>query len=803
MKLLYDEAQLPETLPNPKKTEAGDNFSGVNLHFSIGWVVFCSGTKHSVAHTYTCHAWGYLMLIRPHVNYARNRPELRWHLGIFLNNYPVRCIVSKHSTDCRRSLLWPQPHDPQAQQKFDSLRPQALRDGKVKKRFLSHTSISPRPASTPLGYKAHSICGTTDNSAPADGSVDEHNLLDGHRAIYVERLAQFLPEEVDLQRTPSLNARVGDRKTWKPMAAVDSRQSDMNPFSDWRTALRLLKRHSEPCSETKMEKTGTPWRWVSRYGQRDHVCQTIDPPREPQEWTTSSFVAYIHSLVMFVPPGELLHSILPAEARLENLITGSDKNRLIQSAFNNTERRNVVSVEAGNIALQYFYWARRMNDARALCLRLEYLFDELPTSTCNIVLRASAVDKDIHNFSFFLDRMVLQGFRPDHMTWCNLLMALTHVDDQLEVIGEMRLRSMMHRSDVQRDVARQMCLAEFHRSEGSDLSIGPLFKRMSDRYGRGWLSTSTGNIILSEVMRPRSGPKILAMVRALGLMNEMKQYGFVARSSTMDIFIKRFVVMKRVDLLIEVLRTFDKDWSLEPDRQAHWRLFQYAWAAEKPYFLRAVWSSACLNGFTTTWMRYLVMQSLVANELQLPPPSRRGTFRTYIGQFLVGLDSLNESAHSRGNVLAEPGFMALKSNLATIGQGRLTNKLITYLDEALAQDARWASFEDDSGQYVNGVWESAVNFDQRSIDRTSWRMKRLLLQQTKRFLRRRSQMKKMTYLPNKNKVTKYLKGLKLSHRARLPRRGSQLRFRPGSRPHPPREMSKETSEVRQIVRNLT
>ena len=526
--------------------------------------------------------------------------------------------------------------------------------------------------------------------------------LDRDRTRYIERIAKYLPEEQELgrrsyraQKRPSHHA--GEISN---LSSIEGHQAKENPFLDWRTALAMLKRHYEPkVAPVKKGVDGIVRRVNSRMSNYD-LHQTINPPIKPHIWTEAALTTYIQDLADFKPPRPVVFEVLSTEHKdpeSASIMAVADS---MEKTLNDPQLRKYINTEACNIALQFFYDRSMMNRARRLYSRMEYLNLNLSVTTWNIILRACASLKDLHNFTYLLQEMIIRGFRPDETTWETFVMVLTSTKAKRAVVDTIRSARIMDNGRTGRDIATQMVRHEFAEHRIHYANDAPFFDRMRQLYGTDWVSTSVGNTIISLILQMFQGQHIKAVIQALRTLYEMKQYSFKANDITMRILLKQCIQIKREDLSIEILDIFETHWGLKPGLLAHQTLFEIFWQHKRLNMLRVIWISACFNGHVTFKMQNHVMQSLLKSAGALQGCQEPASFRSLVGRFLAGVQDVSKwHADSDGlcfkfrrkERVAAKYLLAVKSNLAAIGQGRLKDGLISQLRSALAVDEHWAS----------------------------------------------------------------------------------------------------------------
>ena len=535
------------------------------------------------------------------------------------------------------------------------------------------------------------------NEFPHESEAEIRRRQDRER--YIDQIAQHFPQGNKGVRSAAAKQRRSEYVTWRP-PSVKRHEHEENPFHDWQTALMMLKKHYKPESRVEPQHADTGLvRQVHSTTFKEGLKNTIVPPEKPHEWTQRSLTGYIQALAKFRPPRPIFFEVLPDDAKRQYLKSFTGVADAIESALYSTELRGFANIDAANIALQFFYDKEMMDRARSLYLRIEYLYLGATTVTWNIILRASASNKDLHNFSFLLDKMIGRGFKPDQETWAIFIMTLDSEHAKRTTIESMRARGIMDDPAVMRDVATQMVQAEFAEHFEQNKSPGTFFEKMHVQYGLDWLSTSTGNIIISEVIRSANGDPRVAVVQALRLVYELKQRSFAANGVTMELLLREAGRSRQSGLLVEILTIFENHWRLRPDREAHWRLFLHAWRNKALNFLRVIWASACLNGFVSFRMQDLVIRSVLSFNRTSGHSVQPIPFKCLAGWYLLSVDPSrplpgeNSLCWKPGEEerMAAQGVLAMKSNLATAGQGYLACGLVAYLRHALTVDSHWSS----------------------------------------------------------------------------------------------------------------
>lgn len=566
-----------------------------------------------------------------------------------------------------------------------------------------HPSLLSEPVSGHVNFKNISIEKDLEISA-----VKPREALETGR--YADQIARFLPSQPSEQeRPPTLKRTKRHGKHKEDKLLWNKLLKDKGHFSyDWRIPLSQLERHyniekKEPSNERLdlvRQVRISPITYSSR-GLPSSLPQ-------PTEWSQTSFTNYVKDLVALKPPRPAVSRLLGLEMNKDGPPTIPQAVGRLQTLLHSPKMRKFLTIEACNIALQFLYDKSMMSKARALYLRMEHLCMEVSTLTFNILLRGSASQKDLHNFAFLLQLMLKRGFRPNEETWVIFLMAIDSKSVRARVVQKMRDRKILEKTSVRRDVVSLIARDEVADFMTTDQNMNKFIDHMDNRYGHGWLSTSSANVILDEV------GKRLSTSDSLQILYQMKQLGLSPNDYTMSTLLYQCLDSRRHDLTIEILDMFERHWYLHPKQTSHEALFIQAWRGRLLNFTKVVWISACIHGFVTYKMQNLVMQSLLFStslKAYTSSPDRLGnvdarlhsrseTYKRIAGNFIVGVDiteidrklgksrSLSEGPKKQPTSCEE---LAVMTNLATAGQGYLRRGLVDLLRDALTLDKAWAA----------------------------------------------------------------------------------------------------------------
>lgn len=535
------------------------------------------------------------------------------------------------------------------------------------------------------------------------------------RAYYAYQIASHLPGDLLLKADSAWTEKqlhnYGARKEHKSM--VNTQLKDMGPMShDWRQPFERLKMYTVP-EEVGVAKEPRPnLRGILSKSRRTGLQKATRPPAMPESWTCHNFALYVEELTTLKPARPLAIRSMSSTSLFPEPFTREGVLDVLEQLVHSPETRKYLTVELCNLVLQYFYDKSMMNRARALYIRMEHLEMDIYTPTFNILLRGSAAHHDLRNFTFLLDNMIKRGMRPNATTWTAFLMTVESKEVRQIIVNEIFNRGLMSSNPrSKKEVIPLLVKSEISNHLNANQDLSTFFGHMSKKYGNDWLSTSVGNVMLSEVGR------LVSTAESLGLLREMRHHAFAVNEVTMNEMLNQSSRLGNLDLAIEIINIFDQHWGLKPQRVAHQTLFLQAWKCQRLNLARAVWVSACLQGCVTFEMQNHVMRSILSTipkdiaapgadvntEEDVRRLSRARSFKLTAGQFILGLGlvqaqkdlDLGEPVLSPSSVLpcrqlqVKGARLALENNLATVAQGRLRQRLSDVLRDALSLDRQW------------------------------------------------------------------------------------------------------------------
>ena len=564
------------------------------------------------------------------------------------------------------------------------------------------------------------------------------------RERYPDQIASFLPLDSTSQEKGERLRRSSYGKHKADKLFINRLLKDKGPHSqDWRIALADLMRYStsENTSESKQvdsfdyaqslapidgsqiqDLRGSNGGQIiarkviseSRNYRSFRLARHISPPAE---WSEANLAVYVEALAYSQrTQNRVPWAQRPRQKRwtnIEDVVTAFD------AIFYSTTSQKFLTVKACNTALRFFYEHGMMTKARALYILMEDLKINLSTETMNILLRASAAQGDLHNFTFLLKSMTRRGFKPNEATWTLLLRLIHSGEVRAIVVRKMAQKNMLDDIKIRRIVATHMIHDEIINHLGKGHDHHSFLDYMNSKYGVGWLSTSAGNRLLNEVAKRQSPAE------SLDLLYEMKHAGFMPDDISMNTLLGHCLPLGQHDLAFEILAVFKNLYRLYPGPQAYETLFRYAWRNHLLNLSTVIWRTASIYGAVSGWMKSRVFRSLlsytptldkennlddVADFSKLSVPAR---FKMFVGRFVIGLDRAGGAALSRATDSLELGPQKkstkwaqklLEYNHRIARTCLLEDDLSQKLREALTMDKSWAA----EGLYNKADWREMI-----------------------------------------------------------------------------------------------
>ena len=424
---------------------------------------------------------------------------------------------------------------------------------------------------------------------------------------------------------------------------INQRLKDKGRLSyDWRIPLLLLEQVAASSTDHQYSKPGISAEYRIRritHRSSEYSAQLAREIPRPAVWSEATLYHYVAKIANT----QKAQSHIPRFLKMKDLDGSSNKadiTKIFDEVFYDDSVKKFMSSEACNAALRFFYMHGMISKARALFSRMESLQLDIPSATFNVMLRGAALNRDLHNFTFLLQRMLQRGFRPDDDTWASLLIAVNSKEVRAIVAHKMHERNVTLRPRSRKAVAGFMIPIEvdLHLDRGHDPNT--FVDHMDIRYGTQWLTTRAGNSLLHEMGKREC-------TNGLGLLEQMKQRSFVPNEVTMNTLLRQCLQRSLYHDAIEVLKFFDCHFKMSPGDTVYETLLNMAWTRRLLNWARVVWRSACVDGHVSFQMRNRVFKSLLdhdSRELSSSDntnsrenQSRGQILRKLAGYFVVGV----------------------------------------------------------------------------------------------------------------------------------------------------------------------
>ncbi|KAI4164169.1 MAG: hypothetical protein LQ342_002133 [Letrouitia transgressa] len=411
----------------------------------------------------------------------------------------------------------------------------------------------------------------------------------------------------------------------------------------------------------------------------------------PAVWTQSSFLLYVRNLA---------YSFVPMKVQKE-IYNGGEEHYLnvavaLERLFYNDDLKKYMSVASFDEGLKFFCRHRMLYRAGRLFNHMQILGVASHPSTYEIMLRAAALSKDLHNFTFHLDAMISHGVMPTQFAWVNLLRTLEDGKVRLHIVEKMHKRNLIQNKDIAKEVASIVARDKLviHLNAGREPQT--FFTNMDAEFGSGWLSGYTGAIILEEVGSRRS------IADAFEMLQVITDYGTNGDERMLIRLLNLCRQTENHALALELVSLFELDYGVRPTIRTMNILFQQAWASRHYNFVKALWQYSCLSGLLHKGMVKKVKESLLSTKAL--EPTRGMLWKESAGKVITGFGPANTMRRFRtliGYWQAAPHHIPSRKEFAGLanfvlgesinskGPYMLQRNLIDILKEALALDRRW------------------------------------------------------------------------------------------------------------------
>lgn len=424
---------------------------------------------------------------------------------------------------------------------------------------------------------------------------------------------------------------------------INQRLKDKGRLSyDWRIPLLQLEQAIASSTDNQnLESDISAEYRIRRITHRpsQHSARLAREVPRPDVWSEGTLYHYVAKIAN----SQKAQKHIPRFRKRKDLDGSSNKTditKIFEELLYDDSVKKFMSSETCNAALRFFFMHGMISKARALFSRMEFLQLDIPSATFNVILRGAALNRDLHNFTYLLQRMLQRGFRPDDDTWVGLLTAVNSKEIRAIVAHKMHERNVKLSPGSRKTVAGLMIPTEVDLHLGSGHDPNTFVDHMDVRYGTQWLTTRAGNSLLYEMGKREC-------TNGLDLLEQIKQRGFVPDEVTMNTLLRLCLQHSLYNDAIEVLKFFDSHFKMGPGNQVYKTLLNMAWNKRLLNWARVVWRSACIDGHVSFHTQDRVFQSLLDHDIRERSLSDKADskdnqghgqiFRRLAGYFVVGI----------------------------------------------------------------------------------------------------------------------------------------------------------------------
>ena len=468
---------------------------------------------------------------------------------------------------------------------------------------------------------------------------------------------------------------------------------------DWRIPLLELRQHfqADQCSIIASSE-------ITRIITHYHEYRAMDIPR-PSAWSQESFAVYVKEL-----------ALSKVSRVMQRHLYGTNQSHVyatrdvLLALFQDDSMRPCLTPLAFENAMMFFYRYGMVHSCRKLFNLMTTLEIPIFPSTFNLMLRAAAEKKDLHNFTYLLRAMIRMGVKPNENTWVAFIAAISSKVIKIAIIKQMRELGLLERVDIVQAVVVELLPTEISSHVESGLDLNVLIEHLDSKYSGKWLSTVSGNIMcrkLGELGR------ISDIVKVLDIMLERNCR---PDKLTLSILLTHCTRVVDGDLALRFLALFQNRYGVCPNVYHFHALFMLAWRSRRYNMCKVVWQAACVKAAVSYRMQELVMRSLLRNTPRAPCKPREQWMKE-AGKVMIGVGLgrpewpqnkkqtqamadthkvrtiLELATYAEGRELRTYRLARAKAllaaDLAASSNYRLSKSFLSLLDEALKLDYKW------------------------------------------------------------------------------------------------------------------
>ncbi|KAL8918272.1 MAG: hypothetical protein Q9208_007440 [Pyrenodesmia sp. 3 TL-2023] len=462
---------------------------------------------------------------------------------------------------------------------------------------------------------------------------------------------------------------------------------------DWRIALSDLEKHWDPNASNTPSPTTTVELSAKIHIPRNIRADKIEPT---SQWTKVSFHDYVVQLAHSTVNRLVARQLYQKDETHTDVVAD-----LLERAFATRSAKYVITVEASNIALKFFFRAGKSARGRDLFRRLQELQRNIHPSTYNIMLEAAADQKDLFTFTALLKAMILHGVRPNSCTWLLLSRAASGEEVPIMIIDKLIQKMAMQDPDIMKNAASSILpqVATEYLKSGKDPQY--LVDFLGSSFKPEWFSGIACQKVIDQVGVYHSTPQ------ALMILQKFRDRGYRPTAGMLLLLLRQCKWLRAHDLATDILRLFRTEYVIQPTEQIYGVLFAQAWRSRLYNCCKVIWIHACVTGHTSFHMQEHVKKSLsIERSLKFSSHSRGRTWDETAGKVIVGCDPVYSDSRKKWDLLsswkpAQENYYdrdkflrtarsMLASDLGLSQHYSIKEPLDELFSRALAKDRQWA-----------------------------------------------------------------------------------------------------------------
>ncbi|KAI9800695.1 MAG: hypothetical protein M1825_004017 [Sarcosagium campestre] len=358
-----------------------------------------------------------------------------------------------------------------------------------------------------------------------------------------------------------------------------------------------------------------------------------------------------------------------------------------------------------NTALARLTKLNKIKTCREIFLQSEMVDCGKNAETFNILLRGAAAARDRHNFTFILQLMILQGFRPNAGTWLAFLSMAKSPEAKSAVLRNMQSKRLLLDVEVLQRAVSHVISDHFRSWIGPSKEPIGFLEHMDMLYGPHWPSPTSANRLLDEM--GNVGVKVTDYDPVWTALHER---GVRLDGVSMNTVLSHCARRRSEQGVLEALRLGHSS-GLKATELTYQSLLHLAVKRRLLNVARVAWRHACVNGLVSFRTQARVYRSLLERNLASEPGSSSQAFKTCLGKVAAGIllserlslrreaerliysesDSITDEAEPEGNEQLRRQLcrQIIDEDIASFQWLRSTRPLYKMIEQALEMDRQW------------------------------------------------------------------------------------------------------------------